>query len=263
MSDSIKPSTPVKSVSLISGSDGKVAAELKKGFQASQKAGRVIMAFGLFAWEVKEQQLKHGQWGNWLMAHCPELCRKDKKTGELIPKPLSAVNTYMGMTKDVLEDMGFTIEKWFKHLSNSHGVGICHGGKFLLAPPKKLTKEAAELKQQICDRVDGKTVKQIRLGFSQVEEDEETGELKTKRGARKGSKGCTKEMRAAAKAAKRAAELLELKLRLKELGHELDALADDKHAGDPEVGDDLNKLFPKVENFFRYTQSIREARKGK
>lgn len=254
--------TKIKSVSLKSGNDAKVAAELKKGFQASQKAGRVIMSFGLFAWEVKEQHLKHGQWGTWLVEHCPELCRRDNQTGEVLPKALSAVNTYMGMTKDVLEDMGYTIEQWFNHISNSHGVGICHDGKFLLAPPKKLTPEAAELKQQICDRVDGKTVKQIRLGFSQVEEDEETGELKTKRGRRKGEGGASKEQRSAAKQREHEAAMKELATRLNDLADECDEMADEKHAGHPEIGDTLQKRFKSFENFFRFIQRITEARQG-
>jgi hypothetical protein len=259
MSNPTKSLATVKAVSLQSGSDAKVAAELIKGFQLSQKAGRVIMAFGLFAWEVKETRLKHGQWGDWLATHAPTLCRVDDKTGK--PKALSAVSTYMQMTKDVLEDMGFTIEKYFKHLSNSHGLGICHDGKFLLAPAKKLPKEAAELQKQFCDRVDGKTMKQIRLAFGQVEEDAETGDLKAKRGRLKNSSGLTKEQRAAAAAKAHAAEILELATRVENFGAEADELADAAHIGNPEIAEAFEKAYPQIENLWRFVQQTKQGRK--
>lgn len=258
MSD--KSLATVVSVALIGGEDAKVAAQLQKGFRDSQNAGRRIMAFGLFAWEVKTQRLKHGQWGPWLAEHAPELSRVDDKTGK--PKAISAVSTYMQMTKDVLEDMGFSVEDYFKHLAKfPRGLGICRDGKFLLAAPKKLPKEVAEIKQQICDRVDGKTVKQIRLGFSQVEEDEETGELKTKRGRLRGEGGVSKEQREAAKERAERERIEDLAAGAAEHGEWVEEFCDDKNGGliDPAK---FAKFAKRIAYAHHYCQGLLKARKG-
>lgn len=216
-------------VSLKDGHDSATARELLKRFKDAQNAGRRIMSFGLFAWEIKTVKLKHGQWGPWLAAHCPDLCRPDAATGK--PKPSASLSTYMGMTEDILADMGFTIEKYFAHISNSQQLGICHGGKFLTLPDKKLPEPALKLKQEICNRVDNKTAKQIRFAFGQVEEDPVTEKLQPKRGRLKGQGGASKEQRAAAAAAEEAAKLTQLEAETEHLVKWIDDNCNDQQLG--------------------------------
>lgn len=248
---------PAKTPTLNDGHDAVVAKELIKRFKDAQNAGRRIMAFGLFAWEIKETKLKHGQWGPWLAANAPDLCRPDSKTGAA--KPSASLNTYMQMTRDVLEDMGFTIEKYFKHISNSQQLGICHGGKFLLLPPKKLSESAAKLKDEICNRVDGKTAKQIRLAFGQVEEDD-TGAIKPKRGRLKGQGGASKEQRAAAAAAEEKARIEAIELEAEDFCKWIDDHCDEK--GLPLINDAaFDKLCERAEFLWNFCRKLRDARK--
>jgi len=247
-----------KAPSLKDGHDESTAKELIKRFKDAQNAGRRIMSFGLFAWEIKTMRLKHGQWGPWLAANASEVCRPHSKTGIL--QPSASLSSYMQMTKDVLEDFGFTIEKYFKHIEHSKELGVCHGGKFLLLPDKKLNEPALKLKKEFCDRVDGKTAKQIRLSFNQVEESDD-GEVKPKRGRLKGEGGVSKEQRAAAKAAEAQAEITAMELEAEDFCRWIDHVADTAHL--PKISDKVwNKLFERMNLLGDFMAQVNESRKG-
>jgi hypothetical protein len=154
---------------LSDGQDKTTAKELTKRFSDAQSGMRRIVALGLFAWEIKETKLKHGQWGAWLSAHCPKLTRIDQATNQ--PKPSTALSGYMDLTRGVLDNLGFTVEKYLAHISNSRLPGICQGGKYLLLPDKKLPAEVLPLKEKICSLVDGKTQRQLFLEFKQTDAD--------------------------------------------------------------------------------------------
>jgi len=149
------------------GDDKALAAELLKRFSDAQLGMRKITVLGLLAWEIKEK-LKHGQFGTWLQAYAPKLCRLDSKTNH--PKPSNSLTTYMTVTSGVLKATGYTVAKYLDFVSNSLHEGICHGGKYLLLPDKKLPKEVRAIKEQICALVDGKTQRQLFLEFKQEED---------------------------------------------------------------------------------------------
>lgn len=247
-----------KAPSLKDGHDESTAKQLIKSFKDAQNAGRRIMSFGLLAWEVKERKLKHGQWGPWLARHAPALCRPHSQTGIL--QPSASLSSYMQMTKDVLEDFGFTIQRYFKHIEASKELGVCYGGKFLLLPDKKLTEPALALKKEFCDRVDGKTAKQIRLSFNQVEEDDD-GEIKPKRGRLKGEGGVSREQRAAAKLAEEKAEITGMEVEAEEFCKWIDHVADTAHL--PQISDKVwNKLFDRMNLLGDFMAQVNESRKG-
>ena len=73
---------------LKSGHDSVAARSLLKLYTDAQNGMRKIVALGLAAWEIKESQLKHGEWGPWLAANAPALARPDSVTGK--PKASAA-----------------------------------------------------------------------------------------------------------------------------------------------------------------------------
>lgn len=209
------------------GHDQATAKQLLKLFTDAQTGMRRIVALGLYAWEIKECKLKHGEWGSWLAAHCPRLTREDT-AGK--PKASASLSSYMELTKNVLESVGFTVEKYLKHVSNSQTLGICHGGKYLLLPDKKLSEDARELKEKLCSVVDGKTQRQLFLEFKQAEDDG-NGNPTPKRGRLKGQGGATVEQREAAQQAEEKARLEALELKATEATEWLLEVSDDKHLG--------------------------------
>jgi hypothetical protein len=230
----VKAAALVKPPSLKSGHDAAAAKQLIKLFGEAQKGMRRITAVGLAAWEIKETQLKHGEFGAWLAAHAPNLSRIDDATGK--PKASSALSSYMALTKGVLDHLGFTIEKYFAHVSKFPHAGICGGGKFLLLADKKVPEDVRPLREKICNLVDGKTAKQIFTEFKQVEEDD-AGEVKPKRGRLKGEGGASKTQRENAQQLAEAARLEAIEIRAAEVTAWLLENADDKHLG--QLGDKL------------------------
>ena len=223
----IKP-TKTRTPSLSNGHDAATAKELLKRYTDAQTGMRRVVAFGLLAWEVKETKLKHGEWGPWLAAHAPALCRTDAATGK--PKSSHALDTYMSLTKGVLESLGFTVSKYLNHISNSPEGGICHNGKYLLLADKTLPAEARALKARICELVDGKTQRQLFLDFKQAEDDG-SGGLRAKHGRLKGQGGASKEQREAAQQAATSAEHEAIRTRAANTAEWLLEVADDAHLG--------------------------------
>jgi hypothetical protein len=249
---------PAKIPALKGGNDQAAAKQLTKLFSDAQTGMRRIVALGLFAWEVKETRLKHGEWGPWLAAHCPALARVDSGTGKA--KASNALSSYMELTKNVLEQVGFgTIEKYLSHVSNSLPEGICQGGKWLLLPDKKLPKEALPLKEKICSLIDGKTKKQLFSEFKQAVEDS-AGSAKPKRGNLSG-KGCTKEHREAAALAEEQARITELTLTAEDTAKWLLDNSDHKHIG-LLPDETFSKLFTSLETALGYMRNVAESRRA-
>lgn len=253
----VKPAAKSLAPSLIDGHDKDAAKQLTKLFTDAQTGMRRIVALGLFAWELKESRLKHGQFGPWLAAHCPKLVRTDAATTKA--KPSAALSSYMELTKGVLENVGFTIEKYLAHISNSHEMGICHGGKYLLLADKKLPKEVLPLKEKICDLIDGKTKKQLFSEFKQAEEDS-TGKAKPKRGNLSG-RGCTREDRANAAAIAEQEEITALNLESENLTMRLLELSGPKGIG--RFNDsNLDEFWKAIQTAHNFTRDLVASRQG-
>lgn len=249
---------PTSAVALNDGHDAAAAKQLNKLFLDAQLGMRRIVALGLFAWEIKESKLKKNQFGEWLAAHCPKLARVDSKTGK--SKPSAALSSYMSLTRGVLENVGFTVEKYLKHISSdSHAVGICRGGKYLLLPDSKLPAGVKELKGKICELVDGKTKHQLFTEFKQAEENE-AGELKPKRGRLKGQGGATKLQREAAQLSEEQARIEQVEIRAVETSEWLLEAADDKHIG--LISDAaLVQLIRSTETALHYMRTLADAKR--
>ena len=225
----VKTAVPAIVPKLKSGNDTAVANRLVKLFNEANNGMRRIVSLGLFAWEVKEGQLKHGEWGPWLAANAPVLSRIDSETQK--PKASSALSAYMDTTRGVLENVGFpTIAKYLEESAKfPRGREFKQGG-FLLLPEKKVPVAMKPLREKICALVDGKTQKQLHLEFKQTEEDED-GNRKVKRGQLKGSKGLTKEQREKAAAREEQERLNELEETVIERNEWLLEIADAKNLG--------------------------------
>lgn len=234
ISRSKKPNFPT----LLDGSDCATAKQLSKLFTDAQLGMRRVIALGLYAWEVKELKLKHGQWGPWLKENCPGLCRPDSATKK--PKPSHALEIYMTLTRGVLDKMGYTVEKYLaQFVQIPLAGGICQGGKMLLLPESKaknLPDNVKTFREQICQIVDGKTQSQLFFQFKQAEEDS-TGNLAPKQGRLKGQGGASAEQRAAAQAAEAEIAKLEAETSVKEMIRLIEHCCDDQHLG--LVPDDL------------------------
>jgi hypothetical protein len=241
---------------LKSGGDTAIAKQFNKLFSDAQTGMRRIVALGLFAWEIKERQLKHGQFGDWLAKHCPKLATLDGPTGK--PVASRALRGYMDLTKSVLENVGFkTIESYLDEAEKiANTKALKHGG-FLLIPDKKVPDEVKPLREKICQLVDGKTQNALFTEFKQA--DDETG--KPKRGRVKGCKGTTAEARAAAAAAEAQAALDELDISAREQVEWALQKADDLNLG--MLGEDtLTLLWDAWSNGAAYIKRVLEARKG-
>ncbi len=227
---------------LKTGDDAAVANELTKRFDKAQAGMVGILALGIYACEIKDVKLNHGQFGKWLAAHAPKLCRANSVTGSL--QPSHALEGYMSMTRAVLEAKKLTVAQYSGMISNTPGGGICAGGKLLTMPVSKVPEPLRELRAGLVDSVAGKTQRQVLMDFKQVEEDD-GGNLKAKKGRLKGQGGASAAQRAAAKEAELAAEIEERELWAVELIERINEECDDKHLGeiDNKVANKLLEAF--------------------
>jgi len=224
----VKPTVPAVVPKLKSGDDAETAAHLTQLFDDAHNGMRKIIALGLFAWEIKETQLKHGQFGAWLAANCPKLATIDSVTGN--PKTSRALCGYMDLTKSVLENTGFkTVGKYLATVAKFANDANLGHGKFLLIEEKKVPAELKETREKICSLVDGKTQRALFTEFKQADEEEDG--LKVKRGQNKGSKGLTKEMRERAKQREEEQRIFELNEEAKDTRKWLLENADAKNLG--------------------------------
>ncbi|HEV2329217.1 MAG TPA: hypothetical protein VGY56_10555 [Verrucomicrobiae bacterium] len=251
---------PLKVPTLRSGNDAEAAEQLSHLFDGAHNGMRKIIALGVFAWELKVGQLKHGQFGAWLAAHCPNLSEIHSTT----QKPVSsrALRGYMDLTKNVLESAGYaTIGKFLgsaARLANDANLGH---GQFLLTEAKNVPEKLMPIRDKIFEIVDGKTQKQLFVEFKQANEDDDgSGDRHKKRGRLKGSTGLTKEMREKAAQRQEEARIAELEETTKETAKFLLENADAKNFGaiDPKI---LAKLCEAMETAQGFAKRLETSRK--
>ena len=267
-----QPSTalvPLRRPTLKTGDDAQAAKELLTRFADAQNGLRRIVALGILAWEIKMVRLKHGDFGYWLAANAPDLCRAHSPNG--IPQTSQALNTHMQLTKGVLESIGLPLDKYFKKLanvySNPHQVGISNsidltGGNLILADEVNIPKQLLDLREKIFAVIDGKTMKQLLLDFKSCEEDAE-GNRKAKVGRRKGEGGASHDQRVAARRAAEIADRAAREARMEELTPWMVECADDAHWGQDD--DAIIISFTDavaIANNYLANLAVRRAKKG-
>ena len=247
---------PVAAPKLYDGSDQAAAKQLNKMFTEAQTGMRKIIALGLFAWEIKESKLKHGEFGSWLAANCPKLVTIHSVTGK--PMASRALNGYMELTKNVLESCGVpTIENYLETVAKSANDADLKPGQFLLIADKKVPESVREVRDKICAVVDGKTQRALFMEFKQADEDE----AKPKVGRLKGSTGLTKEMRELAAQKAEEERLTTLAEETAETTAWLLENADAKNGGALDL-QPLEKLQEACQTMSGFIQRLIESRKG-
>lgn len=225
-----KPTLPAIVPKLKSGNDEAVAEKFNQLYDDAQTGMRKIIALGLMAWHIKENELKHGEWGAWLYAHKPDLCRLDSETGK--PKPTSQLNGYMDLAKGALEKVGIpTLQKYFAEAAKFPTIGNMPSGGFLLLHEANVPAEAKPLREKICALVDGKTQYALFSEFKQGEEQPD-GSVKKKTGRLQGQGGASKEQRANADEERRQEEIKARKIKAEETADWLIEMSDDKGFGE-------------------------------
>lgn len=192
-----------------SGGDAEAARQLVHLYDEAQNGLRRVIALGLYCFDLKINQLKHGQFGPWIAAHC----------GEKVS--YRTIRSYMQLTEGVLEKCQIKMAK---------ALPICGGGEILLLPEGKVPEAGKELREKICAVVAGKSANQLFLEFKQSEDDDE-GNVKVKRGALKNSKGLSKEAREKAAARAEQERINELEEEIIERSDWLEEITDAKNLG--------------------------------
>ena len=215
----------------------------------AQAARRVDVALGLYCFELKEIHLQYGQFGKWLAEHCPTLAEQHSATK--LWQPSGSLETAMWMAKSALEVCGYKIGDYIE-LLQSHipcAQGMCDSRQLMLLDAAKLPKEFQALREQIFDLVDGKSQRQLRSEFKQIENG------KVKHGRLKGSGGATKEQRELAKVRDEEEIKTMLKAKAIEVSNWLMEYADPKGLGmiaaTPE-GQKLQDAIKYTSGFFRH-----------
>ncbi len=180
--------TPV-APKLKGGNDEEVIARFQELFQKAQNGLRIVGAFALYAFHVKHNLLKHGQFGPWVEATYGK-------------ESYRAVRGHMGLCKSVLEKecKVKAIKPWIKNLADQIGKGsanLNHPGELLLLPEAKLPEKLEAARTKYFDTVDGKSANQLFMEFKQSDDDDEDN-AKPKVGRGKGKGGATKAQREAA-----------------------------------------------------------------
>jgi hypothetical protein len=155
----------VKVPTLKSGNDAEAAAKLTELVADAQNGLRRIVALGLFCFEIKAQ-LKHGKFKPWLAVNCKETSYR-------------SLAAYMQLTAGVLQKCGTSAKAYMAKVQPLH---FSHSGELLLLADAKVPEEVKPLKDKICSIIDGKSQAQLFLDFKQADEDEETDQVKGKRG---------------------------------------------------------------------------------
>jgi hypothetical protein len=132
--------------------------------------------------------------------------------------------------------------------------------RLLLANPDELKGVEKDRLTRLLDVVDQRKHFRAVTKYAQVElKDDATV---PKRGRRKGEGGASREQRALHKKKLAEADLKGIKAAILNLGDLADSLADAKRVGNPEAAAEFDETFPKIENLFRFMQSVNEGRKG-
>lgn len=218
------------------GGDKAVAKQLNKLYADAQNGMRKIIALGLFAWEVKEQQLKHGEFGAWLAEHCPRLATTHSATGK--PMASRALNGYMELTLSVLDAAGIpTIKGYLETVAKSANDADLKPGSFLLIADKKVPENIKGVREKIFEIVDGKTQRQLFTEFKQADDE---GNKQT--GRTKGSAGNPRHQRVDAAERELQERVTAKKLKALEIAEWLVEMSDDKGLGEISGSEELGQL---------------------
>ena len=191
----------------------------------AQAARRIDVALGLYCFELKEIHLQYGQFGKWLAEHRPELARQH---GSGNWQPSGSLDTAMWMAKSALEVCGYKIGDYIELVQNHFPCvhGKSDSAQLMLLPAAELPKEFKKLRDEIFDLVDGKSQRQLRAEFKQIENG------KVKLGRVKGQGGASKEQRANAEELERQERITERTLKAQEIAEWLTEMSDDAGLGE-------------------------------
>ena len=163
----------------------------------------------------------------------------------------------MWLAKSALEVCGYKIGDYIELVSSSLAVqGNCDSRQLMLLPAAELPKGFKKLRDDIFNLVDGKSQRQLRSEFRQIEDG------RVKRGRLKGQGGATKEQRAQAEELAETHRLLEIENQATETITWLLENADAKHLGmmDSKL---LLKLQSATQNASGFITRVLESRSGK
>ncbi len=222
-----------------------VAAELNREADALSAMGEEVeqrrTRFGFMLVWIKamgkaDGSIPHGGFRPWLEKHCPRL-------------PLSTAGSWITQARSLMDPL-----KW----KESDLV------TFPTPPHRLLVANSEDLSGD--DKSHLKALNEARKRFvpltryTQVELKDDATVPKV--GRAKGEGGASREQRAAHQRKLHEMDLKERQVFLRNLGEACDLAANKKGIGDPECGAEFDEVFPKVENLFRFMQSVREARKS-
>jgi len=240
--------TLIKVPSVKSGDDEQLAEQFVELFTDATNGMRRILAFGIFAWQIKLLQLKHGQFGPWVKARC-----------ESKGVSYRSVRSYMQLTQSSLEACGVKLKP---ALAKWQTLPISHCGEFLLLPEGKVPESVKPIREKLTALVNGKSARQLFLEFKQSEDDgDEDVKPTPKRGRLKGQGGATKEQRAAAQAAQEQAEIDAMEIEAQDLCKWIDDVCDAKHL--PRISDKVwDKLHARADQLVAFMRTVENGRKG-
>jgi hypothetical protein len=229
------------------GDDSDLARRFGDLYLDAQSGLRRVVAFGLYAFQIKLHHLRHGQFIAWCQQHFPDLSRQ-------------SIQAYMQLTESAMKHAGIKSIKRFIQNQMTSTLVICHSGDFLVLPDAEVPDPLKPLREKVFSIIDGKSARQMFMEFKQAEDDGE-GIAKPKRGRLKGQGGATKEQRAAAQATEEKARILELELSAKEFGKWMDEVSDARGLGT--ISDKaFLAYFERLEAHWAFCRSLKSSRKG-
>jgi hypothetical protein len=224
----------------------KAAAEINREFaetnQLSETARQRRARLGLMLIWVKMQgkadgSIPHGTFGDWMKENLSDI-------------PKSTAGDYITEAKSICD-----LCKW----------QISEIRNFETPPHQLLNADSSELKgvekerfRKLSDVIEQQKHFRAVTQYKQVELKDDATVAKI--GRRKGEGGASREQRAAHQQKLHEMGLKERKAFIVNLGEAADRAANEKGIGDPECAAEFEEAFPKIENLFRFMQSVRTAR---
>lgn len=201
-SSSLPSVNPLRTFTFKRGDPDKIAADFKDAFAKTERASKVVAAFGVLAAHVKTNLLRHGQFGDWVEAQCGATSYR-------------SVRGYMKFAESVLKKSG--VRSLDAFVSKWQDLPICHRGEFLLLPDNQVPEPVRKIRKKALDIMENKTVNQLFFEFKQAEEDEQ-GNAKKKVGRLPGHGGATHAQREAKQAADKKADKVAKEAAIKGFG---------------------------------------------
>jgi len=218
--------------------DQAVAAELTSLYRDANDGVRRIVAFGIYAWHVKLELLKHGQFLPWLKAYCPDVTPR-------------TVQSNMALAESALHHCGVQIRSMLR---------ICQGGKLLLLEDAKVPEKAKPLRDKLLALIEGKSASALFAEFKQAEEDV-SGQLKPKIGRLKGQGGATKDQRHQASEVRGKQQRMAIEAFAESMCHWIR-----EHCNDADIGTIAEETFELLtdhaEHLWGYCRHLRDLRRS-